>query len=587
MRHRFEMRKKVMLTMAILTIVPVIIMGVVSAAQAKRIIVEKMESINASNMVILNQQVTSKLELLASTLHALPENNIFRACIDQTPTDRTEYYAANEQLRSELGSARNLLGLGLPASYLVLLDNGIYYSDITSGTDVDQLYPQLHERLRSASWYQMLCDASYSRSIWLHEQSLLSSLGGRMVYRASNLIIDGKNRGVMLIGLSETYLRRILKSAMITKNSRIVLCSSDAACMIASDMQPFDPELLSAENNQTMRIDGEQCMVLSSKLSLNSESGKWRLYMQVPLSDLYQEVSLLYWLTAAMILMCCVAILIMMLCVNRWLLHPVLELSGAMRRAQQGDFTVRAQVSYHDELGDLSEGFNDMISALENSIQRIHHDEQAKHKLEIRLLQEQINPHFIRNTLNTVRWMAELKGAVGISKAITAFIHMINYSFEYTETDITLADELAYLEQYIYIQKLRYQNLFTYRTQIPPELLRAKVPKLILQPVIENSILHGITEQDKMGSITLTAAAEDNTLCMSVYDDGQGIEPEKIAEIMNGTCRVSDRGSSHIGLYNIIERLRLLYGRGDMQIESEKGVYTRVSIRIPLELKEE
>lgn len=168
--------------------------------------------------------------------------------------------------------------------------------------------------------------------------------------------------------------------------------------------------------------------------------------------------------------------------------------SGAARR-----LSVRVQPGSADEIGDLYLGFNDMVEALDNSIQTIRRDDEKRHDLEIRILQEQINPHFIRNTLNTIRWMAELKGAAGISKAISAFICMINYSFSGIDHAVSLRDELFYLEKYIYIQKLRYQNLFTYEAQVPGELLDAQIPKLILQPIVENSVLHGIAERAEAG----------------------------------------------------------------------------------------
>ena len=208
-------------------------------------------------------------------------------------------------------------------------------------------------------------------------------------------------------------------------------------------------------------------------------------------------------------------------------------------------------------------GFNDMVEALDNSIQTIRRDDEKRHDLEIRILQEQINPHFIRNTLNTIRWMAELKGAAGISKAISAFICMINYSFSGIDHAVSLRDELFYLEKYIYIQKLRYQNLFTYEAQVPGELLDAQIPKLILQPIVENSVLHGIAERAEAGSILVTASAADGDLTLAVCDDGIGMMlPEKLTQLLSGDHLMSGRGSNHIGVYNVQERLRMLYGSG-------------------------
>lgn len=184
--------------------------------------------------------------------------------------------------------------------------------------------------------------------------------------------------------------------------------------------------------------------------------------------------------------------------------------------------------------------------------------------------------------------MAELKGAAGISKAISAFICMINYSFSGIDHAVSLRDELFYLEKYIYIQKLRYQNLFTYEAQVPGELLDAQIPKLILQPIVENSVLHGIAERAEAGSIFVTASAADGDLTLAVCDDGIGMTPEKLTQLLSGDHLMSGRGSNHIGVYNVQERLRMLYGSSyGITIESEPECYTRVYLRLPLKMGRE
>lgn len=579
MNYRFGIREKVMITMALLTIVPVIIMSTVSMAAAKDTIMGKMEQINASNMVILNQQMTNKLELLSTTLHGLPDSQSFQDCLNEMQQLQTKSFQLHQKLSSEMYSARNLANLGIPCSYILLLHNGVCYSDVFAVT----ASPTPQQVLKQESWYQKLPELNYTKTRWVSMDNLAASLGGKMLYVVSNLVVNEENCGIMMLGVSETYFKRILKSSKITENSRIFLCSADGSCVIGSDDSEIAPEILTAGENTIMEVDGSQYMFLTSTISLNANSGKWKLQMLVPVSDMKQEVSYLNTLAIVLVVACCGVILVMMLCINRWLVRPVMELSDSMYRVQHGDLTARSSVSSRDEIGMLAVGFNDMVEAMDNSIARVRKDQEIKHKMEMQLLHEQINPHFIRNTLNTVRWMAELKGAVGISKAINAFIGMINYSFERMNTFVPLKDELWYLEQYIYIQKLRYQNLFIYRTEIAPELLEARVPKLLLQPIVENSILHGIAQREEMGQIVLTAMVKDGDLVLSVWDNGIGISQEKIADILHGVCRVSDRGSSHIGLYNILERIRLYYGRDDLHIESQPGSYTRVTVRIPFQ----
>lgn len=407
-----------------------------------------------------------------------------------------------------------------------------------------------------------------------------------MLYFAGNMVMNGENEGVALIGINESYVQKMLKSAKLTDNSRIFLADKNLEYLIGSDKEPVDSFLFAQPSGSTIGSGREEYLIMSSSIEPYGISEKWMIYMLVPVSDMYREVSLLRNLIIGLILFSCVLIIIMIRCMNRWLVDPVMKLSSAMNRVQEGHMDVRVDSGYQDEMGDLCRGFNSMVQTLDISMKQIRTDEEAKRKLEIRMLQEQINPHFIRNTLNTFRWMAELKGALGISKAISAFTGIIDYSLGGNENMVCLKDELFYLEKYIYIQKIRYQNLFIYEVHVPEGLMDALIPKLILQPIVENSVHHGITE--KMGVISVSAEEKDKDLLLHVMDDGSGMDKERIAEILSGAYQAAKRHSHHIGLYNVCERLRLIYGEPyGVTIESEVEQYTRITLRIPLKLRGE
>lgn len=274
----------------------------------------------------------------------------------------------------------------------------------------------------------------------------------------------------------------------------------------------------------------------------------------------------------------------MIMYTRRWLLQPIMRLSAGMNRVQRGDMTTQVAITTDDELGDLCAGFNTMVKTIDANVHQIKSDEQKKHDLELRILQEQINPHFVKNTLTTIRRMADMKGAMGISRALGAFISMVDYSFHRSDPIVKLKDELAYLEQFIYLQKIRYQNLFDYETNIPEELLDAQLPKMILQPIVENSVLHGVVEKEGGGKIRIDAEAHNDELWLHIWDNGVGMTKEQIAAIMD---RMEEdprtRENVHIGLQNVRSRLHMIYGaRHDIQIDSQPDVYSHILLRIPL-----
>ena len=582
MRHHFGIRKKIMLTMAFMTIIPVLVMGIVSTAQSRNIIKEQTNTLARKNLIITAQEINEKVDLLYATIQELPTNTVVLSGLRRLPDTSEAHLSYQEQLETELYSARNLLRLKMPSSYALVFPDGSCYSTyLAPGGDG-------RNRLDAYAWYQALSSSNYSRVWYGVSDDLFNLLGGRSLYVAGNLVVDGQTAAVALLGISTTQMERLLCSSRITTNSLVFLSSSTGDYVISSEGVPPEPELLAQPNGGTVRLGLQRGQVFSTQIEFPGSRDKWTLTMIVPDTDLYRSVYSLSWLTAALILAVCMCIAVMMLCINRWLIFPVTALSASMNQVQRGDLSVRVQPGTADEIGDLYLGFNDMVEALDNSIQTIRRDDEKRHDLEIRILQEQINPHFIRNTLNTIRWMAELKGAAGISKAISAFICMINYSFSGIDHAVSLRDELFYLEKYIYIQKLRYQNLFTYEAQVPGELLDAQIPKLILQPIVENSVLHGIAERAEAGSILVTASAADGDLTLAVCDDGIGMTPEKLTQLLSGDHLMSGRGSTHIGVYNVQERLRMLYGSGyGITIESEPERYTRVYLRLPLKMGRE
>jgi len=271
-----------------------------------------------------------------------------------------------------------------------------------------------------------------------------------------------------------------------------------------------------------------------------------------------------------------------------------------MSCVEKGDLSVRFFYPYKDEIGSLAKTFNYMIGEIESLVQKqeetieelkrerdyVSEVQKQKRKAELKALQAQINPHFLYNTLNAITWQAADQGAEEISILSNSLGKFFRISLSKGAEVITLGEELEHVKSYLEIQSIRYHSRLSYEIEVDESWLDIRMIKLILQPLAENSIYHGIKEKQGAGRIKIygkrQSSFEEEVLELSVWDDGAGIPPEKL-ELMNETLERGETDSkAGYGIYNVNERIRLFYGEGyGLRYESSHGRWTRAILRIP------
>ncbi len=259
--------------------------------------------------------------------------------------------------------------------------------------------------------------------------------------------------------------------------------------------------------------------------------------------------------------------------------EPVENLAQVMQDVGHGNFSLRAKVEGNDEIGYLAERFNHMLDNLEN-------EKLLKRQAELNALQYQIRPHFIYNTLNSIRFAAMIQGAKNIGELLANFIELLQVSTNREGEFGTLAEEISTLKKYIALQEFRLMNSFATEFNLAEETLSCRVPRLILQPFVENSILHAPSPEKTFCRIVIASELRGDELIISVTDDGKGIAPEVLENL---SAKSSDKkthgGFSGIGVSNIRERLRLYYGdAGKVICESDGESFTKISIILPAEV---
>ena len=277
----------------------------------------------------------------------------------------------------------------------------------------------------------------------------------------------------------------------------------------------------------------------------------------------------------------------------RWLdaviTQPVAALRHRIDEISEGNFTIDHTIEWSNELGDIGRGINHLAGNVEGLLARRLEDQKRKQDLEYQMLQTEINPHFIYNTLNSIRWMATIQNATGIAEMVTAFARLTKSISKSTEKLVPLQNELALLNDYFTIQQYRYGGDIQIEVaRIDDEAIcrDCMIPRFTLQPLAENAIFHGLEPKGGFGSVLLEIriCPDSGDVLVTMTDDGVGMPPEQVARLLDppeNQAAAQDK-IRHVGLWNVHRRLQYSFGGSyGLHIESEPGVGTAVTIRLP------
>ena len=261
----------------------------------------------------------------------------------------------------------------------------------------------------------------------------------------------------------------------------------------------------------------------------------------------------------------------------RYISNPIKDLITIMGEVEEGKFDIKAETKNNDEIGDLSIYFNQMLDRLNKYMNAVIEKQQQLRTTEIKMLQAQINPHFIYNTLDVIKWSAKLGEHSEVVSVVTNLAKLLRNSIDCDEEFVTVQRSIEFINSYLAIQKIKYNNTFEVINKIDGEILDYEIPRLLLQPFIENAIVHGLgTNNNDDGFIKISGYISDHILTFSILDNGIGMTEEEISEIKNNPT------DQHIGINNVDQRVKMYYGEAyGVSIKSKKSEGTTVIITLP------
>lgn len=437
----------------------------------------------------------------------------------------------------------------------------------------------LHRPEASAEpWFEEVMRAGGSYVLYVpdkHEEALMG--WADPVYDEEQIVLiqqmDLHSRerasNILMLSLPKQRLLGYLQSLVPSEASKVSLFDNRGRLIVSSGSGPEEPGI----KDLVLRVD--------------SPRSGWSLELMQPEGEIYRKSRPLQLFTYWIIVISCLLAVWISWLVYSGIASPISSLVSGMKQLRRGSFDAKLDHGRRDELGYLTDAFNQTVEQQRHLIQDIYEQQLRLTKTELKFLQSQINPHFLYNTLDSIYWSAKNYEADEISEMVLNLSRFFRLSLSKGRETFTVEENFAHLRYYIRVQQLRFIDQFEARFHAGPGTGGLFILKLILQPLVENAILHGLEKGDGGGELLVTAEREGEWLMLTVADNGKGIPEARLLDIKSALSRKGEMGAEEpgtefFGLLNVKSRIKLYYGEeAEFTIDSEEGKGTVSRIALP------
>lgn len=419
-----------------------------------------------------------------------------------------------------------------------------------------------------------------------------ASLRGSDEVALSRVYLDinqvNRSLGVIVYHISRDYFTNLLSEGSIIQSDDLFVLNERHEPLFEGRSSRLPEALLAGDGADAQGVASRKIATgdrESLLLQYRSPDTGWRVICSIPLSRLLEGIRVLDLLIALL----CVLFIFVAMAVAFWFsigtTRNIRTLERTMRRVEDGDLDIRAVPAGRDEIGMLAVRFNMMISRIHELIHSVSAERLAKQQAEYAVLLAQTNPHFLYNTLGTIKWYARRAGQPEIEEMVGDLIALLKSSIRHANGLLRLEEELANVRHYIHLQKIGYGDAFEVVYAIEEGLLDAMVPGFILQPFVENAILHGLEMSKGQGEIEIRAELLGRELRIEIADNGVGMEPAAAANLLLQDREKRYPGLNGIGVRNVHERIRSWFGEPyGVSFDTSPGRGTRVKLTMPLRM---
>lgn len=411
----------------------------------------------------------------------------------------------------------------------------------------------------------------------------------KYVFSVSRAIVNPDNYNaiaVIMINTNLNFFSKLLKQSIFIPGQRIVVVDTKGNIMfdtiesnILKELEPKYLDLVFNSINTTKSVILDNDSFLTSYYT--SDLTGWKVLNIIPENELYKPIYETRTTLGLIAIMLYLIASLLIFLISLQISKPIKKLILLMKIVEKGDFDVRLKLTNHNEIGELCKTFNKMTRRVNKLINEVYIEKIRQKDLELQMLQNQINPHFLYNTLESIHMIAETNRDGKISMMAQALGRILRYSISMKQDKVTVQDEIDHLMDYIALQKVRFNSLFNITVNIDESLYKNLIIKMILQPIVENSIYHGLENKIEGGKIDISGYKENSFLIFEIIDNGTGMDQTQLINL-NDYINGYNNFYKSIGLKNVNKRIKLYYGAEyGIKIFSTMGEGTIVKVILP------
>ena len=566
--------------LSVLLLGAVIIITVISLSYTRQSVFENSSLYTQTIIQQMNQNIDSYIDYMENTSYLVSSNEDVQKYLFGDTADPEARDRILSQFETILDSRSDILNLGIIAENgRMLINNG----QRLTNQDLD---------IHSQEWYTNALEGR--ESVYLTSSHVQHIISGERPWvitlsrgiRNKEMGTGQEKEGVFFIDLNYSAISELCDQSMVGNQGYAFIVDADGNIVYHPQQQQLYNEL-QTENIDLVMNAGSDIVTwgdgINKKMYSISRSEKtgWTVVDCVRVEELLRrsnEAQSIYVLVA-------IGLMAVALFFSRFVAKsitlPIQRLCDSMERVQEGDFSVSdIVVDSENEIGSLTKSFNVMTQRIHELMAQNIREQEAKRKSELKALQSQINPHFLYNTLDSIIWMAEGKKNEEVVLMTASLARLLRQSISNEDELVSIGQEIEYARGYLTIQKMRYKDKLEFWIEVEPSILNIRLIKLVLQPVIENAIYHGLKYKESRGLLLVKGFMKNGNAVLQVIDDGVGMDQETLDHIYER--HKVDYHSNGVGIYNVQKRLQLYYGNEyGIVYESKPGEGTTATITIP------
>ena len=565
-------------TVAILVLSAVVIVTGVSMKFTNNSIFENSSEYTHTIIQQMNQNIDSYIDYMENIAYLISSNEDVQDYLFDEAVNNEGRYRILNQFRTILDSRSDIRNVGIISKNGRMLIND---GSKSVNQDLD---------LNTQEWYSKalkspngpILTSSHVQHIISGERPWVITLSRGIRDRSGS----GEKEGVFFIDLNYSAISELCDQSTVGTKGYAFILDAKGNIVYHPQQQQLYNELQT--ENISLIMDADKDTVLTDtgnngKLYSISRSDKtgWTVVDCTNVRELLsksRQAQSVYVLTAIVLV---IVALLFSRFMARSITLPIQKLRDSMKKVQEGDFSVSdVVVDSRNEIGSLTKSFDVMTHRIHELMEQNVHEQEEKRKSELKALQSQINPHFLYNTLDSIIWMAEGKKNEEVVLMTASLARLLRQSISNEDEVVPIANEVEYARGYLTIQKMRYKDKLEFQIDVDPSILYIPLIKLVLQPIIENAIYHGLKYKESKGLLIVKGFMKDGNAVLQVIDDGVGMDEETLSHIYDK--HKVNYHSNGVGVYNVQKRLKLYYGDDyGITYESEKGKGTTATITIP------